>query len=136
MKNENPDEDIFEGKETRVQYSIRIAPFLKNKLDRHIKTLKYLNHPEKSHQTWILNAINEKIERDEGSDHLPKEKYLSVTLKDSIREKLDERLEEISQIISSYSKKKWILEAIEEQLEEEKEQVQEKLAEYRSGNKR
>ena len=135
MKNGNPHNDMFEGKETRVQYSIKLDPFLKDKLDDHLQTLKFLHHPEKSRQTWILNAINEKIDREEDSEVLSKEKYLSVTLSEATRAKLEERLAEISQVIPGYSKKKWLLEAIEEKLEEERELVQSKISELCSGKK-
>lgn len=135
MKNDDQSDDFFDVKDSCVQYSITLAPFLQKKLDSHLQTLKFLHHPEKVRQTWILNAINEKILREKDSKAVSKEKYLGITLKKGTLKKLESKLAEISKMLPGYSKKQWVLEAIEEKLDEEKEAVQAKLAAHRTGSK-
>jgi hypothetical protein len=121
------DEDTFTELGKSISYSINLTPMLHKKLRQHLQILKHLRHPEKEQQTWIINAIRQKISRENSSQDISREKYLGVKLDAYILEKLEARLAEIGKTHPGYSKKQWLLDAIEEKLEAEKEAVQKAL---------
>lgn len=116
--------------EKPVQVGVRLKPSLYKSLLLHLKNLKEQKHPERTQNTWILNAIRKKMERDEASTGIPKAKHLALKLDVSLSDRLEARIEEISKVIPHYTKKQWILEAVEEKLENEKKIVHDALSKY------
>lgn len=99
------------------QYTFSLSLKLKQRLDEHLKRLKYLQHPHSVRQFWLVNAIQEKIQKEKSSSDIAKAKHLNVKILPKI---LKEISEHIKLSYFNYSKKKWIVEAIEEKLEQEK----------------
>jgi hypothetical protein len=120
-------------KNKSVQLTVKVKTSLHDKLLNHLQKLKSQNHPDRTQNAWVLNAILSKMERDEASQVIPKARNLALKFDETLTERLEARIEEISKTIPHYTKKQWILDAIEEKLEMEKEIMQKKLAEYRQG---
>jgi uncharacterized protein YdiU (UPF0061 family) len=126
------DEDLFKELRKTVQYTITLNPSLHNRLEGHLQILKCLTPNEGKRQTWMVNAISEKILRENESQDISKAHHLSLKLNESTYKKLQVRMEEINKSNPAFSKKQWLIEAIEEKLETEKKVVQEKLSEFRA----
>ena len=117
MKND----PLFEDFEYIV-YTLTLSTKLKERLDLHLERLKYIQHPERIRQSWLLHALNEKLHREESVDSF-KNKYLNLELKQEVVEQLNARLALAPKILT---KKKWILDAIQEKIEAEKSLMQKK----------
>ncbi|MBA3816883.1 MAG: hypothetical protein H0X29_10280 [Parachlamydiaceae bacterium] len=114
-----------------VNYTFTLPSILYKRLENHLQELNRLQNPQKKKQTWLVNAIQEKIARDEHSDMISKANHLNLRLDENTLQKLEERMSKINrQKKLKYTKKQWILDAIEEKMEVEKELIQNKLLEH------
>ena len=116
-------------KDNRKSQNISISNSIYNKFTNHIRILKNLESRSTTIQTWMMNAINKKIERNEKllEKEIPQKRIINVKIEPKSYEKISEQVEVIKKHVGSYSKTKWILEAILDQLEEENEKVNELL---------
>lgn len=119
-------------------YTVKIDEQLFKRLEKHIKVLKRIEQTGISKQTWITDAIKEKLakDKDPGNMDLPKERHLTLKINDPINEKIDAKVNILKQLQASYSKKKWLLEAIYEKLESEEPKTKQYLEDLISQIKR
>ena len=78
-----------------------------------------------TNQTWISNAIKNKIGKTENilKTETPRNKILSVKINPKDLAKITEQVEILKEHTGSYSKTKWLIEAICDQLEEEQNKI-------------
>lgn len=111
-----------------IQYTLTLSLKLKERLEKHLQRLKYLQHPQSRKQFWLLQALQEKLLGEEKNSDSHKVKHLHVTLTQEIVENLNARL---ALSPKTFTKKKWVLEAIEEKLEAEKTLIQTKQDQFK-----
>jgi hypothetical protein len=121
MENENAELD--QKKQTR--YTIQIGEHLAEKIDRHLRLLKFCGRKDIKKQAWIKEAILSKLGKEE---HLPpytfpKQKNLNLDIDSELRGRLERVVKSIRKVRRTYSKKQWILEALAERLEQEEEEA-------------
>lgn len=114
------------------QYSVSISQNLHDRITKHLLILKKLCRQGQTKQNWLMEAIRERLEFEENNKECEfQERRITLQVDLLTEERLSHRVSYIKQFRSSYSKKKWILDAIEEKLEKEKPMAEQKLAEYR-----
>ncbi len=111
--------------DNRKSHNLNISNSIHSKLSNHIRILKSLEDRSTTNQTWIMNAIKKKIEKNEKmlQNEIPQKKTITVKIDPNTLEKITEQVTILKKYKGSYSKTKWILEAIMDQLEEEGEKV-------------
>jgi hypothetical protein len=104
-----------------ISYSIRIGESFYGRLSNHINLIKHFHNHAYSKQIWIIEAIKERLEKEEKSEDLSLniDKYLNFKLDEKTQDRVEKRVKILSQFSKSFSRKKWILEAIEEKLNRE-----------------
>ena len=118
------------------QYSFCITQNLHDRLTKHLLILKKLCLQGQTKQNWLMEAIREKLSLAESIQECDfQERRINIQVDLLTEEKLSSRVAYIKQFRSSYSKKKWILDAIEEKLEKDKSMTEKKLAEFRASVK-
>ena len=101
--------------------SLRIGERFYRRFIDHIQLLKRLNII-KNQQDWVEDAVLSKLEKEEeqnATECLHREKHLNFKINSQIDSQVERRVQVIKKIRSSFSKKKWFLEAIHEKLETE-----------------
>lgn len=107
--------------ENLINFALTVSENLYNKIDGHVRVLRHIKKELKSKKYWIIEAIQEKIDREKEIDStiIPKEKCISFKIDKSLGNKIIRRIELIKKFRKSFSRKRWILEAIFEKMEEE-----------------
>jgi predicted transcriptional regulator len=118
MKDE---QETTKQEEHSSNYAVKIGKNLAERIDNHIDVLKYLKNKDLKKSQWLLEAISEKINREEHLPPyaLPKEKHLNIKLDDQLRERMERIVSALKSVRRAYSKKQWIVEAIAEKLDKE-----------------
>lgn len=121
MENEN----IATESTKNTRYTIQIGEHLAEKIDRHLRLLKFCGKKDVRKQAWIKEAILTKLSKEE---HLPpytfpKQKNLNLDVDPVLRERLERVVNSIRKVRRTYSKKQWLLEALAEKLEQEEEEA-------------
>lgn len=117
--------------ETKLKhYSVEIADHLHDRLSKHLRLLSNLGY--RSRQQWVLDALNEKLKKEEaaGVEAISKERRLHLKLDEKIHQELDKRVEIRKKVRRSYSKKQWLVDAISEKLEREEVSTKKKLEKF------
>ncbi|WP_068470649.1 hypothetical protein [Candidatus Protochlamydia phocaeensis] len=106
-------------------YSIRIGENLFKRISKHIKLLKTIGSPISSKQSWMEQAISEKLEREKNSlsNEMLSDTYLHFKIDLETHAEIEKRVEVIKKFRSSFSKKQWFLEAIFDKLDKDEEQA-------------
>ncbi|MBA3816882.1 MAG: hypothetical protein H0X29_10275 [Parachlamydiaceae bacterium] len=112
------------------QYSVSISPHLHSKLEQHIFVFKKLLKPGYTKQQWLIEAIEEKLKNDDPDKEVENEKRVSFRIDALTKKILEKHVQQISYFRSSYSKRKWILDAIQEKLDLEEKAVKKKLLDH------
>lgn len=112
--------------DNRKTQCITLSNFVHKKFSNHIRILKNLENRSITSQSWLLKAIENKIEKNKKDfpEEIPRNKNISVKIDPKMLGELERQVEFIKKFNTSYSKTKWISEAIQEQLEEENERIQ------------
>lgn len=109
------------------RYSVNFSPHLYSKLEQHIVKVKGLEkmkgEKNTTKQKWLLNAVKEKLERQEGSRDIPKDYRMSICFDPDTFAKLEKQVNFNKNFTSSYSKKQFIMEAVLEKFEQEADEV-------------
>ena len=113
-------------------YTVSVSPHIFNRLEQHILFVKRLSNRNETRQNWVLEAIRDKLTRDDRSQDVPKECRLNLKIDETTATKLFKRVELIKKFRTSYSKKQWILDAILERLERDEKKIKQKLLELES----
>ncbi len=113
-----------------TNYGVRIGNNLHQRITKHINMLKYLEDPCKTRQTWITQAIKEKLDSEEklGPEGIPSDRFLNIKLSSELNHKIERRVDIIKKIRISFSKKLWLLEAIYEKLDRDETETKKLLA--------
>lgn len=119
----------FETPSKYIGYTVTISPYLHNRLEQLILIAKISNPGRQTKQKWVLDAIKEKLAREEKSKEIIPERKLNLKIDDSTFKKLKRRVELIKQFRTSYSKKQWIVDAILEKLEKDDHKIEQILHE-------
>lgn len=109
-----------------ISYIVEISDSLHKKITTNISLLKKLVNRGTTKQSWAIDAINKKLKTTTllHSQALSKAHFLRISIPKDINRKIEGLVEAIRQSrASSYSKKKWILEALHEMLEEDQEKI-------------
>lgn len=112
-------------------YNCSVDANLFSKLEQHIYALRGLEG-KISKQSWLAQAIKEKLKIDRLSNDIPKEKRLHFFIEKKLSEEIEERVEFLKKFRSSYSKKQWVVEAIYQKLERDAVRIQEQLDQLKS----
>ena len=106
-----------------------MSPFLHKEIENHLLVLQNLFKKKISKQKWIVDAIKEKLQKQEKNPNNNKKNQERVGFKlDSITSvKLDLRVKVIRKHLGEYSKQQLILEALQERLTSEEEDVKQKI---------
>lgn len=120
--------------QNKVRHCISISEFLHKKLEKHLLVLRKLLRPGHTQEKWIMEAVQEKLLRDNPQKKSKKNKRICLLLDKMTNKLLEDRINAIRPFHSSYSKKKLILEAIMERLESEEDFVKTKLAECKQNS--
>lgn len=110
-------------------YGIRLSEHLFEKLEKHVMLLRHLDGSTMSKHAWIIQAIQDKLDKEEDLrlSSIPKERSMSIRLPEKLAEQLDKQVDIIGNFRVSFSKKKYIVEAIFEKLEQEEKKAQKLL---------
>lgn len=108
-------------------YNLTISPHIHERLERHILILKKLIDRGMTKQTWITNAIKEKLKKDSENTQVPKASTLSVKIDEDLDKLILERIEYVKKFRFSYSKKQWLVDAILDQLDNEEQEAERTL---------
>lgn len=103
-------------------YSFIISPHINHKLSKHLTSLKLIKKNFKKSE-WLVNAIREKLNRDDCGEFIQKEMRINLPIDEETLERLDNNVKMTGKFRTSFSKKQWIVEAILEQLEKESHEV-------------
>ena|ERR1700722_7162032 len=106
-------------------FSFRIGEYLHKQLNKHIHLLKKLENRNHSKQSWLQEAVKEKLETEEcfGDGLIEKDNFLSLKIPEPLCHRIEKRIELAKRFRVSYSLKKWFLEAVSEKLEREGEKA-------------
>lgn len=122
-KKEVPTQDPNNSFEPAVKkgYSLFIPPNLFQRIDKHISYLKHQDNHSQSKQRWIVEAIKEKLKKENKQPprEILKEKKVSLRLDIHLHRKLEKHLLDFKKGDGKISKKQWLVEAVEELLEKE-----------------
>jgi hypothetical protein len=112
-----------------INYSFRIYEDLYNRFNKHIHLLKRLDNSSISKQSWITEAIKEKLEQEKQSspESLARDKHISFRVEKQLSKSIEKSVETIRMFRRSFSKKQWFVEAIYEKLEREEIKAKELL---------
>lgn len=112
-------------------YTITIDERLYQRLEKHLRILRHIEHKGLSKQKWVMDAIKEKLEKEDCDKNsaLPKDRHLVLMLNELINVKIASKVNVQKQFRNSYSKKQWLLEAIYEKLENEEHKTKQFLDE-------
>ena len=83
-----------------IQYTLSLSHTLKERLDKHLQRLKYLQQPHSIRQFWLLHAVQEKLRKEENSIEPPKAKHLNLTLEQEIIDQLNAWLAQSPKILT------------------------------------
>jgi hypothetical protein len=103
-------------------YSFIISPQINHKLSKHLTSLKMIKGNLKKSE-WLVNAIKEKLNRDNCGEIIQKEMRINLPIDEETLERLESNVKMTGKFRTSFSKKQWIVEAILEQLEKESHEV-------------
>ncbi len=99
--------------------NLSVGEYLFGRIDKHIRSLKFLNKEGINKREWMASAIREKLAtEDVGVDKIPRSKYFNIPVDEHLHSKLEERIGFIKKF-RKYSSKQLVLEAILEKLERE-----------------
>jgi hypothetical protein len=101
-----------------THYSLTLPKKLKERLDAHLEILKKLDPPQSKRYYWIIEALKDKLDREENKTDIRQKKHLTVHLDEETLHQIDTRIK--STQMTFYAKKNWIIEAIEEKIKIEK----------------
>lgn len=109
----------------KTRYTIQIGEHLAEKIDRHLRLLKFCGKKDVRKQAWIKEAILKKLSNEEHLPpyNFPKQKNLNLDVDPELRERMERVVNSIRKVRRTYSKKQWILEALAEKLELEEEEA-------------
>ena len=114
-------------KNESILYGLSISQKTHERIRRHLALKKALGEGEKSQKEWLTKAVQKKLKKEEKQISIPKQMQLRVELPKSLVEKIDKCVESCRKFSkTSYSKKKWMIDAIEELLEEDEYEAQRK----------
>jgi len=112
--------------ETSYQFSI--SPAIYNKLEKHLSLLRAIGRTS-SKRNFLLQAIQDKLETEDLSVEIPKERRINFRISRIMFEQIDTRVDIMKKYRHTYSKKQWILEALYEKLEKDEKEAKNRLKE-------
>lgn len=100
-------------------------------LDNHLTAIKALKG-KVTKQSWINQAIKEKLHKESSSFKVSKLKTINFKIDQESLPGIETRVNFIKKFRRTYSRKLWIVEAIQEKLEKEAKSVQEEMEKIKS----
>jgi hypothetical protein len=102
----------------RKKYILRMHSSVMERILKHISSLKLKKSSYQSTRGWIIQAIEDKLQRDESlsTPKVPKSSHVLLSIDGDTIERLDAQVNLIKKLKGSYSIKSWIIDAIEEKL--------------------
>lgn len=100
-------------------YALRVGDDLYKRINKYIHIVKYLENKKLTKQSWIKEAIREKLEKDKEvtTDSISRERLLNFKLERPVINAIERQVEITKKFRYSYSKKKWFEEAFYEKLD-------------------
>jgi len=110
-------------------YTFEVSPHIHGKIEKLIFMLKKLDDCNINKQSWILNAVKERLlSADEtGTLKNVKEKTLHFKIDEFTSDLLEKEIAFTKNFRRSFSKKQWILEAIQEKIERDEKKLKDLL---------
>jgi len=112
-------------------YSCNVDANLYDKLEKHLFALRGLEG-KTTKQSWITQAIQEKLKNEKFTSDIPKEKRLGFSIEKETHKEIEKRVELLKKFRTSYSKKQWFVEAFYEKLDRDTKLVQEGIERIKS----
>jgi len=124
--NKSDDEELLEenspsDKTDKSRYTLRLHQTLVKRIDQHLFCLHFIENAYLSKRSWIISALQEKLDLEEHRElpKLPKPSAILLEIDAKILSRLMRQMSIIRKIKGSYSMKSWMIDAIEEKLERE-----------------
>lgn len=110
---------------SRKLHNFFLPNHLHKKLTLHIDVLKAFGDAKTNNQSWITNAIKNKIKKTgkQNPHEIPKDRKICIKIEDDLLEEINEKVEFLKKFNRTYSRSKLVVEAILDQLEEEREKA-------------
>jgi len=115
------------SEQTFISFTFIVGENLHNRINKHVNKLKSTEGPGQSKQKWVIDAIKEKLNAENLSEDLPREKSLGLKISLNLHNQILKRVEMMRKVRSSFSKKQWIVEAIADKLDRDERLVQRNL---------
>lgn len=121
MKDDNLSEGEIIVDEKSVSTGFFLSRRIHDKLKKHVFMRKTLDVGNSTMKSWLLNAIEKKIEKDKKERLLQSpDVQITLYLPKKYLEQIDKTVSHAQKLLkTSYSRTKWFVDAIEEELEEE-----------------
>lgn len=125
------EENVTSGtQEENYFLRFQVPEKLHKRIKKSLSLRKALGIPDYTLRNWLTKAVLRKHELDKLSISVPKQLQMTVELPVKIEEEINKKIDFYKKLTkSTYSKKKWILEAIEDQLEADEVDLQRKYRE-------
>lgn len=121
-------ENLIDGDSEKKNLGFFVSKLLHEKIKKHVYLRKILNKDSTTQKKWVANAIKEKLKREELNNLIkaePPQIFFMVNIPKEDMEKIDRTVNLYKEVLkTTYSRKKWILDAIEEQLDNEKQELE------------
>lgn len=110
-----------DGEEDITSYVVKIPESLFKRIDDHIMAINAIEQEKVRKNDWFEDAIQEKLNSTKKicPRNIKRERNLNIKLRPNISHEIDKHVSILKTIHTTYSKKKWILEAVYEKLERE-----------------
>ncbi|PJD94545.1 MAG: hypothetical protein CK425_11230 [Parachlamydia sp.] len=109
---------------------LRLDSHLFEKLENHLYSLKILCKGV-SRNSWIIEAITEKLNDDVIDDRIPKMRRIHLDIPSPVKKKLEAHVQNLKKIHQGFSQKQLIIDAIYEKFDREQKEVKEELRKLR-----
>jgi len=102
-------------------YGVKIEKSLFDRLCRHMALLTVSQRETETKQSWVLDAIERKLEKEEStsSPYQSKMRAIQVSVPEEVSNRLNRKIEEAKADSGTFSFKRFFVEAVEEKLQAE-----------------
>lgn len=115
-------------------FGFRVSEQLFGRIGKIINLLKYFEKNKITRRKWLEDAFKEKlaIEESQSDDEIPPERNLNFVIDEELLNRIELRVNILKRFRTSYSKKKWVLEAVDAKLEKDERLLRKLLDEARN----
>jgi hypothetical protein len=131
MKKKDNDDDnsLIDTALSSKSISFKVEEHFYDRVEKHIRSLKFLERQNIKKKHWFTAAIKEKLSRDKKLDipNIPLSKHLQFPIDEELHSEFTKHLDLIK-MHRNYSAKQLIVDAILEKLDREEAEIRERLS--------